>query len=62
MVLYIFQMSQRKTWDKVQMREAVLAVKRKEMGLLKASQTIYVPRSTIKDYVKKTEEELEKVA
>lgn len=43
------------------MREAVLAVKRKEMGLLKASKTFNVPRSTIKDYVKKTEEELEKL-
>lgn len=52
-------MSQRKKWDKVKMKEAVVAVKNKEMGLLKASKTFNVPRSTLKDYVKKPMEEIE---
>lgn len=52
-------MSVRKTWDKIKMKEAVTAVKKKEMGLLKASKAFNVPRSTLKDYVKKHEDELQ---
>ncbi|XP_071445696.1 uncharacterized protein [Hetaerina americana] len=43
----------RKSWDKVSMIRAVEAVINKEMSLLKASKAFNVPRSTIKDYVKK---------
>lgn len=52
-------MSQRKKWDKLKMKQAVLAVKNKEIGLLKASKTFEVPRSTLKDYVKKPIEEIQ---
>jgi hypothetical protein len=44
--------TKQKSWDKVFMIRAVEAVLNKEMGLLKASKTFNVPRSTIKDYVK----------
>ena len=54
-------MSHRKSWDKIKMIEAVIAVKNKEMGLLKASKIFQVPRSTLKDYVKKPEDELQKL-
>lgn len=54
-------MAQRKTWDRVKMKEAVITVQNKEMGLLKASKAFQVPRSTLKDYVKKPAEELQKL-
>lgn len=54
-------MSQRKTWDRVKMKEAVTAVKNKEMGLLKASKIFDVPRSTLKDYVKKPVEDIQEL-
>lgn len=54
-------MSTRKQWDKVKMKSAVIAVKNKEMGLLKASKTYGVPRSTLKDYVKKPLEDIQKL-
>lgn len=43
------------------MRKAVNSVKNKEMGLLKASKIYNVPRSTLKDYVKKDSSDLENV-
>jgi hypothetical protein len=44
--------AKRKSWDKVSMKRVAEAVLNKEMGLLRASKTFNVPRSTIKDYVK----------
>lgn len=38
-----------------------MSVKKKEIGLLKASKTYEVPRSTLKDYIKKPTKELQKV-
>lgn len=43
------------------MKEAVIAVKNKEMVLLKSSKAFQVPRSTLKDYIKKPEDELQKL-
>lgn len=52
-------MAQRKTWDRVKMKNAIMAVKNKEMGTLRASKEFGVPRSTISDYVKKPVEVLD---
>ncbi|KAF5281763.1 hypothetical protein FQR65_LT14558 [Abscondita terminalis] len=43
---------QRKKWDAEAMKRAVEAVKRKEMGTLKASKIFKVPKSTLIDYVR----------
>jgi hypothetical protein len=42
------------------MRQAVKAVKKKEMGLVKAAKASNVPRSTLKDYVKTKYTDIEK--
>jgi ribosomal protein L19 len=42
----------RKTWYKEAMLKAIEAVKKEEMGTLKASQNFNVPRSTLRDYLK----------
>jgi hypothetical protein len=46
----------RKTWDKEAMLKATEAVKKEEMGTLKASQNFNVPRSTLRDYLKEDAE------
>src|SRR5258705_9066413 len=43
-----------KKWDKTQMKLAVEAVRSKEMGYKAASKHYSVPRSTLKDYIKKS--------
>jgi hypothetical protein len=42
------------------MRQAIRAVKNKEMGPLKADKSFNVPRSTLKDYVKTYDTDIEK--
>jgi hypothetical protein len=54
-------MSRRKLWDKDAMRQAIGAVKKKEMGLLKATKAFNVPRSTLTDYVKTNDTDIEKL-
>nr|CAI5823043.1 unnamed protein product [Callosobruchus analis] len=41
-----------KNWSLENMQHAVEAVRNKEMGYLKASQTFNIPKSTLEDYVK----------
>jgi hypothetical protein len=43
------------------MRQAIGAVKKKEMGLLTAAKACNVPRSTLKDYVKTNDTDIEKL-
>jgi hypothetical protein len=50
----------RKSWDPKNMVAAVNAVRRNYMGLNKADKSFNVPRSTLKDYVKKGEHDVEK--
>jgi hypothetical protein len=42
-------MSRRKLWNKDAMRQATAAVKKKEMGLLKAAKAFNVPPSILTD-------------
>jgi hypothetical protein len=50
----------KKSWDPKQMVAAVNAVRKKDMGLKKAAIPFSFPRSTLKDYVKKGEHDVEK--
>jgi hypothetical protein len=54
-------MSRRKLWDKDAVRQAIRAVKKKEVGLLKAVKGFNVPRSTLIDYVKTNDTDIEKL-
>lgn len=54
-------MLHQKQWNKLKMLDAVMAVQNKEMGLLKASKIYGVPRSTVKDYVKKPLDKVKKL-
>nr|CAD7400373.1 unnamed protein product [Timema poppensis] len=51
----------RKIWDSGNMCAAVASVRKKEMGLKKASKSYNVPRPTLKGYVKSKEESIEKI-
>ena len=44
----------RQMWSTPSLEAACRAVQNKEMGTLKASKTFGVPRSTIRDYIKKS--------
>jgi hypothetical protein len=50
----------RKSWDPKHMVAAVNAVRRNDMGLKKAAKSFNDPRSTLEDYVKKGEHDVEK--
>lgn len=51
---FCFSGGAEKKYDKLKIKEAVVAVHIKEVvGLLNASQLFTVPRSTLKDYIKK---------
>jgi hypothetical protein len=41
----------RKKWDRAAMLQAVEAIRKKEMGFLKACKTFKVPRSTLENFV-----------
>jgi hypothetical protein len=51
----------RKFWDHKHTVVAVNAVRRKEMGLKKAAKLFNIPRSTLKDCVKKDEHNVEEM-
>jgi len=50
-----------KLWDKLEMANAVKAVKRKEVGFQDESKAFEVPRSTLNDKVNSTETDKKKV-
>lgn len=45
-------MAPRKNWDPERMKAAISAVRKKEMGSLKAARTFNVPQTTLERYVK----------
>jgi hypothetical protein len=47
------------TWKKDSMLRAVMAIRKKEMGLLRTSKVFEFPKSTLKDKVKSTEQGVE---
>lgn len=51
----------RKKWDAESMKKAVTAVREKKMGFLKASKSFNVPKSTLEDYVKNKEKDVEEL-
>ncbi|GBP59179.1 CENP-B homolog protein 2 [Eumeta japonica] len=54
-------MPKKKLWDPAAMKTAVEAVRTKEMGYKKAVKLFNVPRSTLKDYVKKSDKPIEDI-
>lgn len=51
----------RKQWSTESMKRAILTVRAKEMGLLRASKHFSVPKSTLKDKVNSAEEDVNKL-
>lgn len=47
--------NKRKQWDEADMVKAIVAVREKKMGTLKAAKTFNVPRGTLRDLSKKNE-------
>lgn len=43
----------RQTWDTLQMKKAIEAVNKGQMGIRKAAQSYSVPKSTLEDRLKK---------